>query len=91
MQVNYHRIIKRSPLYRNKYFKNLLMEKSGHRVFFHYANGVFTYLGVGGLVERNRTRRDSLLHQSGLIIMVKAFESDGGNSYMIKKNENGVE
>jgi hypothetical protein len=45
----------------------------------------------GGLADRNHTRRHSLLCQGGLLIMVKAFESDGGNSCMIKKNETCVE
>jgi hypothetical protein len=66
------------------------MEKLGHRLFFHYANGVFTNFGVGGLAARNGTYRHSLLRHSGLMILVKAFESDGGNSCMIKKNETCV-
>lgn len=69
---------------------NLLKEESGHSVLFNFANGVLTYPGVTGFADGNRTHKDSLHRQSGLIIMVKAFESDGGNSCMIKKNENCV-
>ena len=54
-------------------------------------NGMFTCLGVGGLADPNCSRKHSLLRQCGLIVMVKTFESDGGNSCMIKKDENGVE